>query len=140
VSRKVNGFALSGNILGAGYTVAGAGPNSSAQGGNFYWNFAAPPNNRSTVPYVDRFLYTDWSEIYPLGCGTIQLPGAPCGTAPAIVGSYENGIQFGGDFAPIIADPAHSILTAGVPHSPRHAASEPGGDPLMATRHEQLAP
>jgi thermopsin len=140
VSRTVNGFALSGNILGAGYTVAGAGPNSSAQGGNFYWNFAAPPNNRSTVPYVDRFLYTDWSEIYPLGCGTIQLPGAPCGTAPAIVGSYENGIQFGGDFAPIIADPAHSILTAGVPHSPRHAASEPGGDPLMATRHEQLAP
>lgn len=101
VAEVVNGFPLSGNVMGKGYTVVG-GPNSPTQGGNFFWNFGTSPNNRTTIPYVSRFNYTDWSNIFPLGCGTIQAPGAPCGTAPPIVGAYENGIPFGGDYAPII--------------------------------------
>ncbi len=101
VAKIVNGFPLSGNIMGTGYTVVG-GPKSPTQGGNFYWNFGASPNNRTTIPYVDRFLYSDWSNIFPLGCGTIQPPGGPCGTAPPLVGAHENGIQFGGDYAPLI--------------------------------------
>jgi thermopsin len=111
VARTVNGFPLSGNVMGPGYTVVGH-PSSAGQGGNFYWNFGTSPNNRSTIPYVDRFYYSDWSNLYPLGCGTIQPPGAPCGTSPPIVGSYENGIQFGGDFAPIIPIPTHSAPVA----------------------------
>jgi thermopsin len=102
VANTVNGFPLSGNIMGSGYTVHG-GPNSTTQGGNFFWNYGKSPNNRTTIPYVSRFRYTDWSNIFPLGCGTIQAPGAPCGTAPRLVGSYENGMQFGGDYAPIVA-------------------------------------
>jgi thermopsin len=102
VSDVVNGFPLSGNVLGPGYTVRG-GPQAPTQGGNFFWNYGRSPNNRSTTPYVARFYYSDWSDLYPLGCGTIQPPGGPCGTAPPIVGSYENGIRHGGDYAPIIA-------------------------------------
>jgi thermopsin len=101
VTDTVNGFALSGNVMGPGYTVVG-GPKAPTQGGNYWWNFGQSPNNRSTIPYVDRFFYSYWSNLFPLGCGTIQPPGGPCGTSPPIVGAYENGIQFGGDFAPII--------------------------------------
>ncbi len=90
VANTVNGFALSGNILGAGETT---------QGGNYYWNLGTSPNNYTTTPYVSRFYYSDWSYVFPLGCGTIQAPGAPCGTPPPIVGAYENGIQTGGDYA-----------------------------------------
>ncbi len=104
VARRVNGFALTGNVLGPGYTVVG-GPDAPTQGGNFYWNFGDAPNNRTTIPYVARFYYSDWSNIYPLGCGTIQAPGAPCGTAPAVAGAYEDGIVSGGDYAPIIPIP-----------------------------------
>jgi thermopsin len=121
VARTVNGFPLSGNVMGPGYTVVGR-PHAPSQGGNFFWNFGRSPNNRTTIPYVSRFLYTDWSNIFPLGCGTIQAPGAPCGTAPPIVGAYENGIQFGGDYAPIIPIPhTAAISTSGVAH-PRGAA------------------
>jgi hypothetical protein len=91
VAETVNGFALSGNVLGPGVTT---------QGGNYFWNYGTSPNNYSTNPYVSRFYYSDWSNIFPLGCGSIQAPGAPCGTAPPVVGAYENGIQVGGDYAP----------------------------------------
>jgi thermopsin len=114
VSDTVNGFALSGNILGSGYTVYGGGPNSSEQGGNYFWNYGRSPNNHSSIPYVDRFLYSDWSEIYPLGCGTIQAPGAPCGTAPPVVGAYEDGIPWGGDSAPIVRVPVRGILAPSI--------------------------
>lgn len=90
VVNTVNGFALSGNVL---------GPSVTTQGGNYYWNLGTGPNNLTTTPYVSRFYYSDWSNIFPLGCGTIQAPGAPCGTAPPVVGAYENGIQVGGDYA-----------------------------------------
>jgi Thermopsin len=122
VANVVNGFPLSGNVMGPGYTVVG-GPRTPSQGGNFFWNFQKSPNNRSTIPYVSRFYYSDWSNIFPLGCGTIQAPGAPCGTAPAIVGAYENGITFGGDYAPIIL-----IHKVPVPAAP----SAVGGSPALA--------
>ena len=91
VANTVNGFALSGNILGAGETT---------QGGNYYWNLGTSPNNYTTTPYVSRFYYSDWSNLYPLGCPNIQATGAPCGTAPPLVGSYVNGMQgASGDYA-----------------------------------------
>lgn len=121
VARVINGFPLSGNVMGPGYTVVG-GPNSPSQGGNFYWNFGQYPNGRSTIPYVDRFFYSFWSELYPLGCGTIQPPGAPCGTPPPVVGEYENGIHFGGDYAPIIKIPSHSMSTR-----------QPGSTPVFSS-------
>lgn len=119
VAEKVNGFPLSGNVMGSGYTVVG-GPESATQGGNFWWNFGHSPNNRSTLPYVDRFDYSDWSNLYPLGCGTIQPPGGPCGTSPPIVGAYENGIQFGGDYAPIVPISHHKgpLVHAWTPPAP----------------------
>ncbi len=91
VANTVNGFALSGNILGAGETT---------QGGNYYWNLGTSPNNYTTTPYVSRFYYSDWSNLYPLGCPNIQATGAPCGTAPPLVGAYVNGMQgTSGDYA-----------------------------------------
>lgn len=90
VVNTVNGFALKGNVLGSQVTT---------QGGNYYWNYGLSPNNLTTSPYVSRFYYSDWSNIFPLGCGSIQAPGAPCGTAPPVVGAYQNGIQQGGDYA-----------------------------------------
>ena len=90
VANTINGFPLSGNVL---------GPSVTTQGGNYFWNLGTSPNNRSTVPYVSRFYYSDWSNIFPLGCGSVEPLGAPCGTAPPIVGAYENGIQVGGDYA-----------------------------------------
>jgi hypothetical protein len=76
------------------------GPSVTTQGGNYYWNYGTTPNNFTTQPYVSRFYYSDWSNIYPLGCGSITAPGAPCGTAPPVVGAYEDGITAGGDYAP----------------------------------------
>ncbi len=116
VSKVVNGFSLSGNVLGSGFTVVGA-PKLPWQGGNFFWNFGSSHNKGSTIPYVDRFFYSDWSEIYPLGCGTIQAPGTPCGTAPPVVGAFVDGIQFGGDYAPIIPIvlPVHHAAPSAVP-------------------------
>jgi thermopsin len=93
VVETVNGFPLSGNVLGSFYPT---------QGGNYYWNYGKSPNNYTTNPYVSRFLYTDWSLIYPLGCGSIQAQGAPCGSQPAKVASYQNGMHLGGDYAPLL--------------------------------------
>ena len=91
VVNTVNGFPLSGNVL---------GPSIRTQGGNYFWNYGTSPNNYTTQPYVSRFYYSEWSEVYPLGCGSIEAPGAPCGTLPPFVGAYEDGITAGGDYAP----------------------------------------
>jgi hypothetical protein len=91
VVHTVNGFRLHGNVL---------GPRVTTQGGNYYWNYGTGPNKFTTQPYVSRFYYSDWSNIYPLGCGSIEPSGAPCGTAPPVVGAYEDGITAGGDYAP----------------------------------------
>ncbi len=119
VVSTVNGFPLSGNVL---------GPAIATQGGNYYWNYGTSPNNYTTSPYVSRFYYSDWSNIFPLGCGTIQAPGAPCGTAPPVVGAYENGITAGGDYAPygptlvfsetgLTGGAQWSVTVGGVPYS-----------------------
>ncbi len=91
VATTVNGFPLSGNVL---------GPWETTQGGNYYWNYGTTPNGFARYPYVDRFFYSDWSEIFPLGCGSIEAANAPCGTPPPVVGSYHDGIATGGDYAP----------------------------------------
>lgn len=104
VANTINGFALRGNVLGPYYPT---------QGGNYYWNYGMSPNNYSSLPYVARFLYTDWSLIYPLGCGSIQAPGAPCGTPPPTVASYQDGIPSGGDFAPLLL--AFTFVESGLP-------------------------
>jgi Thermopsin len=91
VVYTVNGFPLSGNVL---------GPSIGTQGGNYYWNYGTSPNNYTTSPYVSRFNASEWSEEFPLGCGTIQAPGAPCGTPPPVVAAYVDGITAGGDYAP----------------------------------------
>ena len=90
--KTVNGFSLSGNIL---------GPQFATQGGNYYWNYGTTPNNLTTSPYVSRFYYSDLSQVYPLGCPRYQVVGTPCGTPPPVVGGYENGMPAGsGDYAP----------------------------------------
>jgi Thermopsin len=104
VSDVVNGFKLSGNVLGSAVTT---------QGGNYWWNYGTPTNSYSQLPYVSRFDYSDWSYIFPLGCGSIQAPGAPCGTPPPQVGAYENGIQVGGDYAPY--GPTVVFTESGIP-------------------------
>ena len=105
VAHTINGFPLHGNIL---------GPSVRTQGGNYYWNYGTSPNNYSTHPYVSRFFYSDWSEIYPLGCGSIQGPGAPCGTAPPVLGAYEDGMAVGGDYAPY--GPTVEFIETGLSH------------------------
>jgi hypothetical protein len=104
VVHTVNGFPLSGNVL---------GPAVGSQGGNYYWNYGSSPNNFSTQPYVARFYYSDWSEVFPLGCGSIQAAGAPCGTPPPVVGAYEDGISAGGDHAPY--GPSVNFTESGLP-------------------------
>jgi thermopsin len=104
VVHTVNGFPLSGNVL---------GPSVGTQGGNYYWNYGSSPNNLSTRPYVSGFYYSDWSEIFPLGCGSIQAAGAPCGTPPPRVGAYEDGITAGGDDAPY--GPTVNFTESGLP-------------------------
>jgi hypothetical protein len=104
VTMTVNGFPLSGNIL---------GPNVTTQGGNYYWNYGTSPNNYSASPYVDRFFYSDWSNIFPLGCVSIQAPEAPCGTQPPLFGAYQDGITAGGDYAPY--GPMAVFIETGLP-------------------------
>jgi hypothetical protein len=121
VVHTVNGFALSGNVL---------GPGVATQGGNYYWNYGTSPNNYTTRPYVSRFYYSNWSNLYPLGCGTIQAPGAPCGTAPPVVGAFEDGIAAGGDYAPY--GPTVVFSETGLPRgTPWHVAI--GGRALSTT-------
>ncbi len=123
VVNTVNGFALSGNVL---------GPSVATQGGNYFWNYGTSPNNRSTSPYVSRFYYSEWSEVFPLGCGSMQAPGAPCGTAPAVVGAYQDGITAGGDYAPygptvtftetgLPAGASWQVVVGGIPYATTNA-------------------
>ncbi|MGD0718674.1 MAG: thermopsin family protease, partial [Thermoplasmata archaeon] len=112
VAKTVNGFPLSGNVLGPSFTT---------QGGNFYWNYGRSPNN-ATGTYLSRFLYTDWSNIYPFGCPSVQPPGTPCGTAPPVVGAYVNGMQSGsGDFAPLTISVPITFTETGLPSGTRWA-------------------
>ena len=58
VSDTVNGFALSGSIVGPSYPY---------QGGNFWWNYGNPLNPPGSLPYVDVFDYTYYATNLPSG-------------------------------------------------------------------------
>jgi len=75
VANTVNGFPLSGNVLGAGY---------GRQGGNYWWNWGNAENPYATLPFVNRFTYTQ---------NVTNLPGG----FPAL----ENSLRVGGDFVPL---------------------------------------
>jgi thermopsin len=126
VAHTINGFPLSGNVL---------GPSVTTQGGNYYWNYGTSPNNRSTVPYVSRFYYSDWSVIYPLGCGTIQAPNSPCGTPPPVVGAYQDGMAVGGDYAPY--GPTVTFTETGLPSGTSWTVSI--NDTPYATTHSSIS-
>jgi thermopsin len=75
VAATVNGFALSGNVL---------GPNCGNQGGNYWQDYGTPPNPYGVLPFVNAFDYT------------ALLAALPPGTS-----STQNSIRIGGDYAPL---------------------------------------
>ena len=75
VANTVNGFPLRGNILGSNYQY---------QGGNFWWNWGNSENPYATLPFVNRFDYTQNETNLP--------PGYP---------AVESSLRVGGDFVPL---------------------------------------
>ena len=75
VAETVNGFPLSGNVL---------GPRYADQGGNYWWNWGDALNPFSTLPYVNEFDYTDYQTMLPPGSAEV-----------------EASIPVGGDFVPL---------------------------------------
>ena len=75
VANTVNGFPLRGNILGSNYQY---------QGGNFWWNWGNSENPYATLPFVNRFDYTQNETNLP--------PGYP---------AIERSLRVGGDFVPL---------------------------------------
>ena len=75
VAATVNGFALSGNVL---------GPGCGNQGGNYWQDYGTPPNPYGALPFVNAFDYT------------ALLTALPPGTS-----STQNSIRIGGDYAPL---------------------------------------
>jgi thermopsin len=75
VAATVNGFALSGNVL---------GPGCGNQGGNYWQDYGTPSNKYATLPFVNAFDYT------------ALLTALPPGTS-----STQNSIRIGGDYAPL---------------------------------------
>ena len=75
IAATVNGFALSGNVL---------GPNCGNQGGNYWQDYGAPPNLYGALPFVNAF---DYSAL---------LAALPHGTS-----STQNSIRIGGDYLPL---------------------------------------
>jgi thermopsin len=59
VAMTVNGFALSGNIVGASQPF---------QGGNEWWNYGNSLNPATTTPYTNVVDYTLCVDYYPLSC------------------------------------------------------------------------
>ncbi len=87
VARTVNGFPLSGNVLGPQYRL---------QGGNFWWDWGNALNPYGTVPFTNVFDYTQNATNLP--------PGYP---------AVESSLRVGGDFAPLrlgyLGPPAVSV-------------------------------
>lgn len=96
VSDVVNGFALSGNIL---------GPSYHSQGGNYWGNYGNMLNPIGELPYVNTFNYSDYA-----GAGVLP-PGTP---------TVHNSILVGGDYHPLLRATAGeyriSFLRTGLPH------------------------
>jgi thermopsin len=65
VSDVVNGFALSGNIL---------GPSYHSQGGNYWSNYGSMLNPIGEIPYVNTFNYSDYtgSDVLPPGTDVVH--------------------------------------------------------------------
>ncbi len=105
VSAIVNGQALSGSVL---------GPACSQQGGNFWQNYGGTLNPTGQLPYVDRYNYTEDAALLP--------PGA----------TLQNGIEVGGDAAPIAPGSCAGSLTlrlhaTGLPKGSAWSAGFAGG-------------
>jgi ABC-type dipeptide/oligopeptide/nickel transport system permease subunit len=75
VAATVNGFALSGNVLGS---------DCGDQGGNYWYDYGSPPNPYGALPFVNAYDYT------------ALLTALPPGTEPS-----QNSIRIGGDYAPL---------------------------------------
>jgi thermopsin len=75
VARVVNGYALSGNVLGAQYRY---------QGGNYWWNWGGSENPYSVLPYSNVFDYTQNTTNLPSGYAAV-----------------ESSIRVGGDYVPL---------------------------------------
>ena len=75
VDRTVNGYPLSGNVLGL---------SCGGQGGNYWWNRGDAYNPIGGTPYTNRFDYSYSGTIFP-------------GGYPAV----ESSIRSGGDYAPL---------------------------------------
>ena len=88
VSDVVNGFALSGNIL---------GPSYHWQGGNYWSNYGNLLNPIGKLPYVNTFSYSDYvgSDVLPPGTDTVH-----------------RSILVGGDYHPLLRAPTGLIPVA----------------------------
>jgi len=101
VSDVVNGFALSGNILGPGH---------HSQGGNYWSNYGNMLNPIGKLPYVNTFNYSDYigSDVLPPGTDTVH-----------------QSILVGGDRHPLLRAPTGLILVAFIESGlPAHSAWE----------------
>jgi ABC-type dipeptide/oligopeptide/nickel transport system permease subunit len=75
VAARVNGFALSGNILGA---------DCPTQGGNYWQTYGDSWNPIGQLPFVNVYGYAELTRALP--------PGSPI---------YQSSIRLGGDYAPL---------------------------------------
>jgi len=95
VSESVNGFKLSGNVLGPAYPT---------QGGNFWSDFGNALNPTGQLPFVNVFNYSDY-----VGAGVLP-PSTP---------TVHKGILVGGDYHPLVRDPVAQsripLLNGGLP-------------------------
>jgi len=95
VAATVNGFALSGNILGS---------DCANQSGNFWQDYGNTLNPYGVLPFVNAFDYTAMLGALPLGTPSMQ-----------------NSIRLGGDYAPLVRT---STCGVPAPPSPLFAALE----------------
>ncbi len=102
VAETVNGFALSGNVLGSAYAL---------QGGNYWWNFGGPSGTHCATPFtanpgcLNSFANATYNNQvdYTDGAATI-FP-------PPYTSNYENGLLGTGDAAPIPSSSSGSFTT-----------------------------
>ena len=95
VSATVNGFALSGNVLGLACEV---------QGGNYWNDYGNPENPTGALPFLNRYNYSEIVPILPPGSSAVQasilvggdsapLTRSSCGVGPTHpVRFHESGL------------------------------------------------
>lgn len=112
-ARTVNGYPLEGNVLGPTYQL---------QGGNYWWDWGNSLNPFSTLPFVNRFNYSQYQTIFPPGYGQF-VASIPVGgdLVPLRLG-YEEGLP-AGEFAVAFRETGlspsapWSVTLDAVPHS-----------------------